>query len=106
MKSRRRWVPNSKQREIMNHEINKYVIEVNDQYQKDFDAMIVWYVHVHLGFGKKRLRRFYDGFRKEYERLIEHYQMQGDTGWLCRYKLKEIGVDIDEWVKEGKNEVE
>ena len=99
MKSRRRWTPNAKQREIMDREINKYVLEVNGQFQTDFDAMILWYMHVHLGFGKKRLKRFYEGFQKEYERLIAHYQMPGDTGWLCRFKLKEIGVDIDEWTK-------
>ena len=106
MKSRKIWKPNAKQREIMNHEINKHILEVNAQFQEDFDAMILWYIHAHLGFGKKRLKRFYDGFRTEYERLIAHYQMPGDTGWLCRQKLKEIGVDIDEWAKKSKENEE
>ncbi len=102
MKSRRKFNPTPQQRKVMNHEINKYVIEVNERFQLDFDSMLLWYMHVHLGFGKKRLKRFYEGFQKEYERLITHYQLPGDTGWLCRHKLKEMGVDVEAWDKEMK----
>lgn len=97
MKARCKWSPNARQQKIIDQEVKKYVLEVNDQYQRDFDAMLVWYVHIHTGYGKIRLKRFYEGFRNEYKRLVEYYQMPGDTGWLCRYKLKEIGVDLDEW---------
>ena len=27
---------------------------------------------------------------------------EGDNIWLCTYKLKEIGVDIESWNKDGE----
>ena len=33
--------------------------------------------------------------------LICRYEMeQGDDVWLCTYKLKEIGCDLEKWEKE------
>jgi len=33
--------------------------------------------------------------------LIRRYEMeQGDDVWLCTYKLKEIGCDLEKWEKE------
>ena len=35
------------------------------------------------------------------EALIRRYEMeQGDDVWLCTYKLKEIGCDLEKWEKE------
>ena len=32
---------------------------------------------------------------------LVHYEMeQGDDVWLCTYKLKEIGCDLEKWEKE------
>lgn len=59
-------------------------------------------LHVHLGFGKKRLRKFYDAFSAEHDRLIQYYQMPDDYTWLCKEMLKRIGVDVEAWNKERK----
>lgn len=54
-----------------------------------------------LGFGSKRLKKFYDNFSRGIEALIRRYEMeQGDDVWLCTYKLKEIGCDLEKWEKE------
>lgn len=54
-----------------------------------------------LGFGNKRLKKFYDNFSRGIEALISRYEMeQGDDVWLCTYKLKEIGCDLEKWEKE------
>lgn len=54
-----------------------------------------------LGFGNKRLKKFYDNFSRGVEALIRRYEMeQGDDVWLCTYKLKEIGCDLEKWEKE------
>lgn len=54
-----------------------------------------------LGFGNKRLKKFYDNFSRGIEALIRRYEMeQGDDVWLCTYKLKEIGCDLEKWEKE------
>lgn len=54
------------------------------------------------GFGKKRLRKFYDAFSAEHDRLIQYYQMPDDYTWLCKEMLKRIGVDVEAWNKERK----
>ena len=49
----------------------------------------------------KRLKKFYDNFSRGIEALIRRYEMeQGDDVWLCTYKLKEIGCDLEKWEKE------
>lgn len=54
-----------------------------------------------LGFGNKRLKKFYDNFSRGIEALIRRYEMeQSDDVWLCTYKLKEIGCDLEKWEKE------
>ena len=68
----------------------------------DIDAMVLYTLHVHLGFGKKRLRKFYDAFSAEHDRLIQYYQMPDDYTWLCKEMLKRIGVDVEAWNKERK----
>ena len=59
------------------------------------------YLREQLGFGNKRLKKFYDNFSRGIEALIRRYEMeQGDDVWLCTYKLKEIGCDLEKWEKE------
>lgn len=101
MKAYRRWQPTAKERKAMNEEINRQLIEADRKYTNDFDAMVLYTLHRHLGFGKKRLRKFWEAFKTEHEKLIEHYQMPGEGAWLADYKLKEIGVDVAEWNKEA-----
>lgn len=61
----------------------------------------LWELREQLGFGNKRLKKFYDNFSRGIEALIRRYEMeQGDDVWLCTYKLKEIGCDLEKWEKE------
>lgn len=59
-------------------------------------------------FAKKRLRKFYDAFSAEHDRLIQYYQMPDDYTWLCKEMLKRIGVDVEAWNRERRepNEAE
>lgn len=96
----------AKERLAMNIEINRQIVEADRKYTNDIDAMVLYTLHVHLGFGKKRLRRFWEAFQQEYKALVEHYQMLDDGAWLCQRKLKDIGVDVEEWNKEVNDETE
>ena len=93
----------AKERKAMELEINRQIAEADRQHTNDFDAMVLYVLHTHLGFGKKRLRRFYDAFSAEHDKLIEHYEMPDSGAWLADMKLKEIGVDVAAWnaEKEG-----
>jgi hypothetical protein len=89
----------------MMDEINRQILAMDAKYTNDFDAMVLYTLHVHLGFGKKRLRRFYDAFITEHQRLRQHYEMpEDDVPWLCDHILKQIGVDVKQWNEECKNE--
>lgn len=84
------------EKKAMDMEINRQIVEADRRYADDIDAMVLYTLHVHLGFGKKRLRKFYDAFSAEHDRLIQYYQMPDD------YTLKRIGVDVEAWNKERK----
>ena len=93
----------AKERKAMEMEINRQIIESDRKYKNDVDIMILYALHAHLGFGKKRLRRFYEAFNKVHEMLIAHYEMPEEDGtWLADWELKKIGVDVAAWNKEGK----
>lgn len=82
----------------MLHEINQQCIEADERLSLDIDAVVLWTLHRHLGFGVKRLHRFYLAMAAEHRRMREYYQM--DDTYPERYKLKELGADIEAWQKE------
>lgn len=96
------------ERKAMDMEINRQIVEADRRYTDDIDAMVLYILRVHLGFGYKRLRKFYDAFSAEHDRLIQYYQMPDDYTWLCKEMLKRIGVDVEAWNRERRepNEAE
>lgn len=92
------------EKKAMDIEINRQIVEADRQYTDNIDAMVLYTLHVHLGFGKKRLRRFYEAFSAEHDRLVQYYEMPDDYTWLCKEKLKEIGVDVEAWNREWRDD--
>ena len=89
------------QREAMNREINRQILENDEKFAMDADASVLWTLHTVFGFGKKRLRKFYEENLKMHNEMREYYEFNtDDTFWLCRNKLKEYGIDIEKWYKE------
>lgn len=82
----------------MLHEINQQCLEADDRLSLDVDAVVLWTLHQHLGFGVKRLHRFYLAMAAKHRRMRDYYQM--DDTYPERYKLKELGADLEEWQKE------
>lgn len=87
----------AKERRAMELEISRQIAEAERKHENDLDILVLYVLHVHLGFGKKRLRRFYEAFTIEHDKLVEHYEMPDDDVWLADFKLKKIGVDVAEW---------
>ena len=85
------------EREAMSKEIRRQIVEMDRKHSDDLDAMVLYTLHAKFGFGKKRLRQFYEAMLEEHDKLIKHYEMPDEYPWLCKYKLKEIGVDIEQW---------
>lgn len=93
----------AKERQAMNIEIERQLAEYEKKHAVNLDILILYVLHAHYGWGKKRLRRFYDAFNVEHDKLIAYYEMpETDNVWLADVKLKEIGVDVAAWDAERK----
>lgn len=91
------------EKKAMDLEIQRQLAEYDRKHLVEIDAMILWVLHDRFGFGPKRLRQYYDAFRKGINDLVERYQMDKDDDiWLCTQMLKRIGVDVEEWHKESR----
>lgn len=91
------------EKKAMDLEIQRQLAEYDRKHLLEIDAMILWVLHEHFGFGSKRLRQYYDAFRSSINELVNRYQMDTeDDVWLCTQMLKRIGVDVEEWHKESR----
>ena len=90
------------ERKALDMEIKRQIAEYDKKNKLELQALILWQLHAQLGFGEKRLRKFYDIFDNEMDALIERYQLEEcDKAWICTEKLKEMGVDIESWDAEN-----
>jgi hypothetical protein len=85
-----------KEKDAMNEEIWKQINAARIRDANENDAAILWAIHLYYRKGKKSLRGFYDFFNKLY-RTIDGYGFSQNDIEL----LKGIGVDIEEWNREG-----
>ena len=85
-------------REAMIHEINQQILQKDKDYQLDIDTMVLWSLNQFAGWGSKKLKDFYYFMFKEHLRMREFYEL--DDLYPERHKLKEKGVDIEEWYKD------
>ena len=97
MKSRVPWKPSVKQKKAMSVEINRQIFENVEKLTTNIEALMLWQLHEQLGWGKKRLLKFYNAFLPAIQEMQDYYAMHDsdDAEWLCKYKLREIGIDLD-----------
>lgn len=73
--------------------MRKEIARQGKAFSKDIETMLLWTLHIHYGFGRKRLEQFYVTFLKEYKELCEFFET--DDVFPAEYKLRQIGVDVD-----------
>lgn len=98
MKAKVPYKMTSKERKAMNEEIKKQLDQARVNDADEYDAAILWAMHLCFGFGKKRLRKFYDFFCKLYN-CNKRWQFGRNEIDM----LKKIGVDIEEWNRDIQN---
>ena len=91
---------NAAEKKALHMEIHRQVAEFDRENQVNVEACILWAMHELLGFGPKRLRRFYFGFVKYYSGLLDHYEMEDDNAYLALRALKDYGIDVEAWHRE------
>ena len=84
----------------MEIEIQKKIAEFDRKNELEIDAVVLLALHDIFGFGPARLRRFFDEFSISLGDLVDRYEMNSsDEVWLATRKLKELGIDLEEWYK-------
>ena len=82
--------------------VNAELSKATDRFFYDEVTIILWCLHETFGFGKERLRRFYNNYNKVNSQLKEHYQFKdNDLHYLTEQLLAGIGVSIEEFEKEA-----
>ena len=91
-------------KKAMMEEITKQILERDTAFAMDSDASLLWAIHEVFGFGKKRLRRLWEKQYNLHRELRSYYAAEDyeEMGWIYREKLKNIGVDVEDWYKELK----
>ena len=89
------------ERKAVDMEVKRQLADHIRKCTMEIDALFLWTLHEELGFGPKRLKEFYDKFMPALNDMTNRYEMgQDDATWLCTYKLKEYGIDLEEWAKQ------
>ena len=95
--------PSMNQKKSMEMEIRRQLAEADKKDSIEIDSMILWILHDKYGWGKRKLKDFFDTFTQELKALTDRYVMEDcDTVWLCTRKLKDAGIDISEWLAESE----
>lgn len=83
----------------MNIEIQKQFADYERRHAIEVDAIFLWQLHIQLGLGPERLKRFYENFRPELDKLIDRYEdgVPKDDIWVSTQALKDYGIDLEKW---------
>lgn len=96
MKARVKSSLNKQAQTAFDDEVNRQLEERSKDWYVNVDALILYVLHERFGFGKDRLMKFFYGLIDTNEELISHYHMK-DAEFICKTKLKDIGVDVEQW---------
>lgn len=79
-------------------EVSKQVDSYFEKKCVDYDTTVLWILHVSKGFGKDRLRQYFNDYVTSVRAMQDRY---GDCAYdKMREELKKIGVDVVAWEKE------
>lgn len=87
----------AKQQNAMDREMYRQIAENVRNLTSNIIALVLWQLHEQEGFGKKKLLRFHKDFLPALKELQDYYEMHtaDETEWVCKYKLKQMGIDVD-----------
>lgn len=81
--------------QAMLHEIHQQCLAADKAFTLDMDTLYLWTLCAKYGWKKKRLKQFYREVFEEHLRMRQCYEL--DDMYPERYKLKEMGVDLELW---------
>ena len=98
MKALQRFKPSKAEQKALDREINRQLAQNVEGLKNNIIALFLWQLHEQLGFGKNRLIQFYNGFKPAIEEMQQYYDMYTgeDTDYMCKRKLKDLGIDVEQ----------
>ena len=89
------------EQKALNKAIGEQCAAIDRQMELDRDSSILWMLHEQFGFGHDRLFKAWKLMFADSKKLQARYELGPEAGgWLCRQKLKELGVDLERWYKD------
>lgn len=76
MKARIPYNLTNREREALQQEIDRQMVENVSRLSGDLTALVLWQLHTQLGFGKKRLLRFHKAFAPAIKELRDYYSAE------------------------------
>lgn len=92
-----RWRGTDGQQAAMKKEILRQIREQEENYFMGLMAVFLWSMHINRGYGQKRLEEIFGEVWETYIGMRDFFDT--DATFPLEYKLKQIGVDIDELKK-------
>lgn len=89
----------AEEQKAMNEEIENQLLEFVGNNLLEIEALMMVQLREQLGFGKKRLKRFYMGFMPSiYDFMVKRIKEGGEKSSIER--LSDYGVPLEEWALE------
>lgn len=97
MKALQRAQLSKAQEQALDREIKKQVSKYNEEYEADYDTLILYTLHNSFGFGKERMKRFFREMNEHRKALKAFYNADGEDDktidlFVMRKKLSEAGI--------------
>ena len=70
----------------------------------EIESIFLMQLHDQLGFGEKRLKKFYDNFSPTiYDMMIKQLKKENMKDYPCTAYLKGKGFEVEDWALEREN---
>jgi len=86
----------------MNREIEDQLLDLVGTNLLEIEALMLMQLRTQLGFGEKRLKRFYMKFKPTiYDWMVRKLRYrEGEAPKSCTEQLEDYGVPLEEWALE------
>lgn len=96
--------PTSGQRKALEQQCVKEFDILTENFEHDANVKLLYLFHTKHGYGKKRLKRLSKDINDVFQGLHARYELdETDSVWLCKKKLEDDGIDVDELLKESED---
>lgn len=94
--------PTAAQRKALRNECVKEFDKLLALYNRQVALQVLHILRFDYGFGQQRLKQFSDKLAEMQIKTIDKYlATDGEVPDICEIKLRESGINVDEFLKEG-----